>query len=338
MIRRDAVIDLLKNVVVSSRKFRAVVAVIGVFTFVALLSGFDNIQTQIAFFDDRPRQEAQAEPEAVDVIKNGDFEKPWEFMNGVAPDWNGYHNGQAHFGWYEETWAEAVRKGQGHAQLMEIFQVEANVLDRVIAVYQTVDVAPNAEYDLTIYAIMRTDAPEPLRNKSEYEMHWGIDPWGEGNYDNVEQWNLMPLNEQNRIGSTAPYPEDIPLVYERITSTIRTGPNTNSLTLFIRGLKKFPNGTEVNFDVDDVSLIGPAPNAVIPAAQGSQNQDASAEFAPDETTSPESAPAEDVSAMPATGATLTLGASVGTFVLGGLVLVIITTAAAAHLLEKRKIT
>jgi len=47
----------------------------------------------------------------VNVIVNGDFEKPWENREGVAPDWEPYSNGQAHFGWYEELWPEAVYGG-----------------------------------------------------------------------------------------------------------------------------------------------------------------------------------------------------------------------------------
>lgn len=259
------------------------------------------------------------------LIKNGDFEKPWEPLNGIAPDWVPYHNGQAFFGWYDEQWLEAVHKGE-HAQLMEIDETEADILDRVIAIHQTVDVAPNSEYQLTIYAIMRTDAPAELRNKSEYEMHWGIDKWGEGNYDNVEEWVHMPLTEQLRIGSNGTFPEDIPLFYERISDTVRTGPDTNRITLFIRGLKKFSTGTEVNFDVDDVSLVGPAPGTtvIIVPAQTADTVDAAA-------------PAEESSSLPQSGATLAVSPSLGTFLIGGLILIVLgATATASLLLRNRK--
>ncbi len=282
--------------------------------------------------------EAKAEPETVNVIKNGDFDKPWEFMNGVAPDWNPYDNGLANFGWYDEQWAEAVRKGRGHAQLLEIHETEPNALDRTIAIYQTVDVASNAQYELTIYAIMRTDAALPDRNKYEYEMHWGIDPWGEGNYGNVETWAPMPLTEQNRIGSNAAYPEDIPLLYERITGTVRTGANTNSITLFIRGLKKFSYGTEVDFDIDDVSLVGPPPGIVLPAAHVSQSQPAPSAPVTTETAAADDvvAPAEETNILPPSGATLSSNPSLGIVAIGGLVLVILGATATAGLLAKRK--
>ena len=261
-------------------------------------------------------QPAQA-PDDVDVIRNGDFELPWEQEDGLAPEWEGYDNGQAHFGWYEELWAEAVYDGL-RAQLMEIFETEANIYDRVMAIHQTVEVVPDSEYELTLYAIMRSDADPEFRNNHEFEMHWGIDPWGEGNYDNVEEWVLMPLTEQNRLGSTAEYPEDIRLQYEMITGTVKTNAHSDQITLFIRGLKKFSNNVEVNFDVDNVSLVGPPPGVEVVAVEIVE---------PTQTT-----PTEDDTGLPTSGAVLSTGASTGMFVFGGLVLLLVGVGATASLL------
>ena len=197
--------------------------------------------------------------ERINVIKNSGFEERQEANIDLPTAWETFTNGRATFGFYDETWPEAILNGE-HAQLMEISIVEANVLDRVIAVHQTVQVNPTSQYDLTIYAIMRSQAPLGDRNKSEFEMHWGIDYFGEGNYDNVKEWHFMPLKEQFRLGSAGEFPDDVPLTYEIITGTVFTT-NTNKITLFIRGLKKFPTGTEVNFDLDDVTLVGPLPGA-----------------------------------------------------------------------------
>src|SRR5688572_5224673 len=93
----------------------------------------------------------------VNVIRNGGFEERNPTDNGIALNWERFSNGQAWASWYDETWVEAVRTGE-HAQLMEIFQVEPNVLDRVIAIHQTVNVVPNVAYSLTINAIMRSQA------------------------------------------------------------------------------------------------------------------------------------------------------------------------------------
>lgn len=253
-------------------------------------------------------------PDAVNVIKNGSFEE-WDEDSdppGVARYWEGYTNGRAVFGFYDELWREAVGNGE-NAQLMEINGVEPNILDRVIAVYQTVDVMPGSQYDLTMWAIMRTQAPEIDRNKNEVEMHWGVDYTGEGNYDNVTEWNIMPLTEQYRLGSSGEYPEDVPLFYEMITGTIQTG-DSSQITLFIRGLKKFPTGTEVNFDVDDVTLVGAA-------------------GAPEPTATPTLEPGATPE-MPTSGAITSGNTSVGAVLLGGLVLIVLGSTAAFSLLRK----
>lgn len=243
---------------------------------------------------------------AGDVIMNGGFETRDPADHSIALNWGRYNNGQAWFGWYDETWAEAVRTGQ-HAQLMEIFQVEANILDRVMAISQTTTVAPNTTYNLTLGAIMRSQAPAQDRNNNEFEMHWGVDFSGQGNYQNVQTWNLMDLTEQFRPGSTGEYPDDKPLFYETITGTVQTG-NSERITLFIRGLKKFPTGTEVNFDVDDVSLCPVAAVAAAPAQQ---------------------------QLVPATGAIVTRNISTGAAIIGGLILIALGTVAVRSLLSRK---
>jgi hypothetical protein len=152
-------------------------------------------------------------------------------------------------------------------------------------------------------------------------MHWGVDFYGEGNYDNVEVWHLMPLTEQYRLGSTGEFPEDVPLFYEVITGTVFTT-DTNKITLFIRGLKKFPTGTEVNFDLDDVSLVGPSPGA----AQ------------PDPTATPETpaTPTPEENNLPTSGAILPKNISAGALALGGLILIVLGASAAAGLLYNRE--
>lgn len=263
---------------------------------------------------------------AVNVIRNGGFEdQANSFGGGVAADWVPYSNGRAWFGWYDEQWLEAVRTGE-HAQLMEIFQVEADVLDRVIAIYQTVNVVPNANYDLTIYAMMRTQAQEADRDASEFAMEWGIDPRGEGNHDNVEVWNPMPLTEQSRLGSTGEYPDDKPLFYETITGTVFTG-DSNRISLFIRGVKKFPNGTEVNFDVDDVSLVGPS------SAGGSPPPIELGQVTSQPAGTTATAPAATI---PASGGILPDPMSIGALLMSGLVLIALGGGAIAGLLRHNR--
>jgi hypothetical protein len=258
---------------------------------------------------------------SANLIKNCSFEeRDPNSNNGVAVNWEPYSNGQAWFGWYDETWPEAVRAGE-HAQLMEIFQVEPNILDRVIAIHQTVDVMPNYVYNLTISAIMRSQAPSQDRNKFEFEMYWGVDFSGQGNYDAVETWNLMPLTEQFRLGSTGEYPEDVPLFYETITVTVQSG-SSNRITLFIRGLKKFPTGTEVNFDVDDVSLVAAAsaPPQTVPETGQVINPAISN---------------EQVSNLPTSGAIQPRNVSGGALAISGLVLIALGVSATVSVLKRK---
>ncbi|NJN95165.1 MAG: hypothetical protein HC875_14190 [Anaerolineales bacterium] len=255
------------------------------------------------------------------VIINCGFEERNPSDASIALNWERYSNGQAWAQWYDETWDEAVRSGE-HAQLMEIFQVEANVLDRVIAIYQTVNVAANTNYALTINAIMRSQVQAADRNKDEFEMHWGVDFSGQGNYDNVETWNRMILEEQFRPGSTGAYPDDKRLFYQTITGTVQTG-GSNRISLFIRGLKKFPTGAEVNFDVDEVSLVGAA-------ATGSVQQ-----LVP--TTGQVTNPAvtnQQTANLPSSGAILPENISGGTLAVSGLVLIALGVGAVMGLKRK----
>jgi hypothetical protein len=259
------------------------------------------------------------------VIQNGDFED--NPRSSIATYWQPYDNGQAHFGWYMEEWPEAVHSGK-RSQLMEIFQVEGAAANRVMAIYQTVDVVPNANYNLTIHALLRSSAPESLRNQGDYAMDWGIDYTGQGKYYKVDQWVTMPLDEQLRLGSAGPPGEAQHLYFQRITTTVFTG-SASKITLFIRGVKITPSGTEVNFNVDDVSLIGPYPVAppaaaeVIPAA---------APAADDTEQEQESPPPAEEGNLPNAGSLLPRELSPGALAFGGVVLVMLGIGAARSLL------
>ncbi len=268
-------------------------------------------------------------PAGIDVIRNGDFEIPWpnEELNGVAPEWEGFDNGRAHFGWYEEMWPEAVYDGK-RSQLMEIFEVESDLQNRVMAIYQTVDVEPNSEYLLEMYVVFRSNADPELRNSFNRQMHWGIDPSGQGDYNNVTEWVYMDVTEQNRLGSTAPFPETKLLEFERITATVTTA-NSPRLTLFIRGIKKYADNVEVNMNIDNVRLIGPADATPIPSPV------AVSDAAPQATPAPDGPTQEDAS-LPSSGGVLNRSASVGKVAMGGFVLVIIGAAATLGLLSYRK--
>jgi hypothetical protein len=251
------------------------------------------------------------------VIQNGSFED--NPTSSIATHWQPYDNGSAHYGWYLEQWPEAVHSGKS-SQLMEIFEVSKP--NRVMAIYQTVPVQPHANYQLTFQALMRSDAPVELRNQGDYAMAWGVDDSGRSKYHRVETWHNMPLTEQLRIGSNGPSNDNTRLYFEIITATIFTG-NADTISLFIRGEKVTHTGTEVNFNIDDVSLVGPYPVAP-PAVVGATAEPAAAE----------SPPAADP-AMPSAGGVLSQTVSGGTLALGGLVLSVLGVGAVVGLLKRK---
>lgn len=198
------------------------------------------------------------------VIVNGDFEDWWRGdVDGVAPHWEGYHNGVGHAALYKEEWEEAVFEGR-QSQLLEIGLLAPGERHAVIAIHQTVEVVPNSTYSLSLFAQMRSEANFDLFNTGEYHMDWGIDYSGQGDYEAVVDWFPMNLTEQPRRGSNNPIPgtfanyEESKLDFEGIRGLVSTG-SRKFITLFIRGVKKNATGIELNFNVDKVELFGPSP-------------------------------------------------------------------------------
>ncbi|MDM8529433.1 hypothetical protein QUF58_14660 [Anaerolineales bacterium HSG24] len=200
------------------------------------------------------------------VIHNGGFETPGPRDIGVAKEWERYENGGAHFFWYDEQWKEAVYSGK-HSQLMEIYEVFGNKPYRTMAIHQTVKVLPHSDYLLTVHALMRTKLFHELRNQGDFALDVGIDYSGRGDYNAVDfqgGWINTDLPEQSYDGSQTEHQDDRdPLLFTNFKTIINSGDN-RKITLFIRGVKRPPNHIEVNFNIDEVSLIGPDPSAPMP--------------------------------------------------------------------------
>jgi hypothetical protein len=109
------------------------------------------------------------------------------------------------------------------------------------------------------------------------------------------------------------------LFYQTSTGTVQTG-GSNRITLFIRGLKKFPTGAEVNFDVDDVSLVG---GVVQPLPTTGQVINPSV-------------PDQQTSNLPTSGAILPQSVSGGTLAVSGLVLMALGVSAMASLFKRKE--
>lgn len=215
---------------------------------------------QLFWFNNNPDPALNRLQPTMNVIKNGDFESWWHPDDGTAAYWFPYGQGKGHVAWYRERWDEAVYTGK-QSQLMEIGLIEQGAHNVIVAVYQTTTVVPNSTYELSFQALMRSDAPTELLNTDEYEMYWGVDYSGRGDYDNVADWVPIPLEEQPRTGSNRYRQEQN--TYKTLKFELARGrvfvTNQNQISLFIRGIKRNATGIEVNFNVDNVALVGPSP-------------------------------------------------------------------------------
>ncbi len=189
------------------------------------------------------------------VIVNGSFEDdPWSDSQGIAPGWNTFDNGDAHFGWYKDTWEKVVYDGE-RAQLIEII-ADREKGDRYAGIYQTVDVVPNARYELTIHGLVRSDEGSGEASGFGYVLQYGIDFNGGTDWTVVPKWVDLPFPEHPREDPEATN------VYNYGTFTTEVIPTGRKLTLYIRAWKKFAGPDEGNYDVDALSLRGAPPAPV----------------------------------------------------------------------------
>jgi hypothetical protein len=174
--------------------------------------------------------------------------------------WGRFQNGNVHAGWYDDTWFKMVYEGE-HAQLMELKNAEEP--NRYVGIFQTVSVVPNAEYELTLHGLVRSDEGSPDVSSHGYRMQYGIDYQGGTDWEaGTIEWIDLMWDDQPR--------EDLKgdNEYRMEEYTAKITAQADRLTLFIRGWKKWPDTNEGNYDIDGVSLVGPqAPSETPPTAQ-----------------------------------------------------------------------
>jgi len=177
-----------------------------------------------------------------EALSNGSFEDGFE--NGIGVEWHAFNNGDAKFGWADETWSALVWDGE-HAQHMEIW--DAGVADRYLGIYQTVSTVPRASYELTMHGMIRSNEGSVQASSYGYRLQWGVDYNGGSDWQAVDEWTDVGWDEQ---------PLDaVSYTLGGYTTTLKA--TSASTTLFIRGWKKWPSrGSHVKFIVDDVSLRG----------------------------------------------------------------------------------
>ncbi len=176
----------------------------------------------------------------VEALTNGSFEEGFE--DGVGVGWHAFNNGDAKFGWADETWPALVWDGN-HAQHMEIW--DAGVFDRYVGIYQTVATVPGVSYELTLHGVIRSNEGSAQASSYGYRIQWGVDYNGGSDWQAVDEWTDVGWDEQPLDAGS--------YTFGSYTTTFKA--TSASTTLFIRGWKKWPTrGSYVKFTVDDVSL------------------------------------------------------------------------------------
>ena len=192
-----------------------------------------------------------------EVIRNGDFSG--EFLRGgVASEWEVFHNGAATFWCYPDT----LRTMTGEVLRSQTLHIHgADLSDRYLGIYQTVDVVPGGVYTFTIAGLVRTPQGDVQQTGYGYRMQVGFDPRGGSNWQDVESWIELPWDEQPRDQSS----------YRTEVFTTNITARQPQLTVFIRAWKKWADAGEGMYDITRVSLVGPvvtmmpqAPTAVVP--------------------------------------------------------------------------
>lgn len=182
-----------------------------------------------------------------EYLVNGNFEAGFG-PDGVAAGWTAFSNGgRARFGYSDETWQRAVLDGS-HAQglVIDSLDMQASDPDRYVGVWQRVTgLTPGATYRVTINAMMRTSEASFARSGYGYRVQIGIDHSAGTNWQAVANWQDIGMNDEYPCLSPGPY----------FTYRSSVVPTASSLTLFVRGWKKWGTAArEFYVDIDGLSL------------------------------------------------------------------------------------
>ncbi len=192
------------------------------------------------------------------VLRNGGFEEGFQDSQ-LAKFWNGFDNGQAAFSYHVDDWPLVVIEGKD-SQMMEI--KNAVQPDRYMGIYQTARVISGKPYTFTMHGMVRTNTGNVQETKFGYRMQVGFDLKGGQDWQAVQDWVELPWDEQLRLQDS--------FRFDVYTTTLTA--NSEKLTVFIRAWKKWGDAGEGDYNVDDVSLVGPAlgapPAPPIPSTGG----------------------------------------------------------------------
>jgi len=194
---------------------------------------------------DQPSTPGDPASQPVNLIANGGFEDG--FSEGIGIGWERFATGSVQAGWQDDTWDSIVYEGE-HAQLLSL--KDAWEMDRYVGIFQTISVVPNTEYLLTLHGLVRSDEGSITKSDYGYLLQYGVDFVGGTDWQSPDvAWIDLPWDEQPR---TAP-PTEAGYRMETYAATVTA--QTDKLTLFIRGWKKWPGALEGDYNIDGLSLV-----------------------------------------------------------------------------------
>ncbi|MFN8453222.1 MAG: hypothetical protein U0401_00885 [Anaerolineae bacterium] len=187
---------------------------------------------------------------AQNLLANGDFEQGFQDKFGVGYGWGGFSNGNATVGWSADTWEQVVVKGK-YAQLIEI--KDATERDRYAGIYQTIPVVPGQQYKLTLKGLIRSEEGDIKISNYGYRLQVGVDYEGGLAWELApeQNWQEVPWDEQPLSGTNGTFR------FDTFETTLTA--KSDKLTLFIRAWKKWLDKGSGLYDLDEISLTGPAP-------------------------------------------------------------------------------
>lgn len=190
-----------------------------------------------------------AVPKKGNVLQNSSFEDGFD-ENGVGTGWSTFDNAGAVYAWERDIQHIHVVDGQ-FAQVMRV--MGPGEPDRFVGIYQTVNVIAGETYTLTMHGVIHASTAGRQQTPYGHRVQWAVDHEGRGYWPALDEWtdwtetgwNDVELEEENPTMNS---------FFEYIV------PETDTITLFIRGWSKWPIiHSEAKYFLDGISLMGPVP-------------------------------------------------------------------------------
>jgi hypothetical protein len=205
------------------------------------------------------------------VLKNGSFEEGFN-EQGVAQGWTAFSTQDAAYAWLDETDLEHVSHDD-HAQLMRV--MGPGKPDRFVGIYQTVEVVAGETYTLALHGLIRSSTAKENETFYGHRLQWAVDSNGGTDWQAINSdWSAWTDSGWNDVPLGAKDPQ-MNVYVQQIT------PDTDKLTLYIRGWTKWPIlNSEAKYYVDGISLQGPVPGEETVVRVAAPSQGGSGETMP----------------------------------------------------------